>query len=544
MTYTYVPEAADWLRILPELIVLAAALLTLIVDLLLPARRKAWLYLVALAGVIGAGVATALLLAMGDGRDAFYGMARSDGTALLAYLIILVAAGLGILFSPDYLRRRAFAHHGEYYALLLLSTFGMMLLSAAASLMIVFVGLEALSLPLYVLCAILPRDLRSQESGLKYFLLSSFASAFLLYGIALTFGSVGASSLATIRAFVAANPFSLISGYGPILVVAIGLMAVGLAFKVSAVPFQAWTPDVYVGAPAPVTAFMSVGTKVAAFVATARIFLDALQPLTAQWQPIFWVLTILTIVVGNLLAITQRDVKRMLAYSSVANAGYMLIALTVATQQAYAALLVYLATYATMNLGAFGVVGLVERADKTGATLDDFAGLGRRRPALAGAMAVFLFALAGIPLTAGFVGKFSIFFSAVQGSHLDLALLGAVASVAGMYYYLRVVWAMYFTEAAPPVAQRALAASAPETSGEQSVVEPPSSDGGAVAVAERVVVAAPSATQEQTNAQEPAAILSAIGLALAVIGVFALGIAPWLITPWAAEAARALFAGR
>ena len=244
MTYTYVPTAADWLRILPQLIVLGAALLTLIVDLFLPAGRKAWLYVVALAGLIGAGVATALMFTMGDGQDAFFGMVRSDKTALLAYLIILFAAALGILFSPDYLTRRVFAHHGEYYALLLLSAFGMMLMSAAASLMIVFVGLEALSLPLYILCAILPRDLRSQESGLKYFLLSSFASAFLLYGIALTFGSVGTSNLAAIRAFVTANPFSLISGYGPILVVAIGLMAVGLAFKVSAVPFQAWTPDV------------------------------------------------------------------------------------------------------------------------------------------------------------------------------------------------------------------------------------------------------------------------------------------------------------
>jgi NADH-quinone oxidoreductase subunit N len=327
-------------------------------------------------------------------------------------------------------------------------------------------------------------------------------------------------------------------------VVAIGLMAVGLAFKVSAVPFQAWTPDVYVGAPAPVTAFMSVGTKVAAFVAIARIFLDALQPLTAQWQPIFWVLTILTIVVGNLVAITQRDVKRMLAYSSVANAGYMLIAITVATQQAYAALLVYLATYATMNLGAFGVVGLVERADKTGATLDDFAGLGHRRPALAGAMAVFLFALAGIPLTAGFVGKFSLFFSAVQGSHLDLALLGAVASVAGMFYYLRVVWAMYFTEEPQAVARVASTPSLPEMPGEQSVVETPANDSGAVAVAERVAVVAPSATQEQARSKEPAAILSSIGLAVAVIGVFALGVAPWLITPVAAESARMLFAGR
>jgi NADH-quinone oxidoreductase subunit N len=544
MTYTYVPTAADWLRILPQLIVLGAALLTLIVDLFLPAGRKAWLYVVALAGVIGAGVATALMFTMGDGQDAFFGMIRSDWTALLAYLIILFAAVLGILFSPDYLKRRAFAHHGEYYALLLLSTFGMMLMSAAVSLMIVFVGLEALSLPLYVLCAILPRDLRSQESGLKYFLLSSFASAFLLYGIALTFGSVGSSSVVAIRLFVTANPFSLISGYGPILVVAIGLMAVGLAFKVSAVPFQAWTPDVYVGAPAPVTAFMSVGTKVAAFVAIARIFLDALFPLAAQWQPIFWVLTILTIIGGNLLAITQRDVKRMLAYSSVANAGYMLIAITVATQQAYAALLVYLATYAVMNLGAFGVVGLVERADKTGATLDDFAGLGRRRPLLAGAMAVFLFALAGIPLTSGFVGKFSVFYTAVQGGHLDLALLGAVASVAGMFYYLRVVWAMYFTEAQETVAPVSPVSNLTPLSEDQPIAEATSVDSGAIAVAERVAVATAAASQEQATAKEPVSISSSIGLAIAVIGVFALGVAPWLVTPVAAEAARMLFAGR
>jgi NADH-quinone oxidoreductase subunit N len=544
MIYTYVHAASDWLRILPQLIVLGAALLTLIVDLFLPEGRKIWLYVVALAGVIGAGVATALMFTMGDGQDAFYGLVRSDWTALLAYLIILFSAALGILFSPDYLTRRTFAHHGEYYALLLLSTFGMMLMSAAASLMIVFVGLEALSLPLYILCAILPRDLRSQESGLKYFLLSSFASAFLLYGIALTFGSVGASNLAAIRAFVTANPFSLISGYGPILVVAIGLMAVGLAFKVSAAPFQAWTPDVYVGAPAPVTAFMSVGTKVAAFVAIARVFLDALFPLTAQWQPIFWVLTILTIVIGNLLAITQRDVKRMLAYSSVANAGYMLIAIAVATQQAYAALLVYLATYAVMNVGAFGVVGLVERADKTGATLDDFAGLGRRRPLLAGAMAVFLFALAGIPLTSGFVGKFSVFYTAVQGDHLDLALIGAVASVAGMFYYLRVVWAMYFTEAQGAVAPTSPVSDLTPVSEDQPIAEATSADGGAVAVAERVTAPVAVATQEQPIEKAPASILSSIGLAIAVIGVFALGIAPWLVTPVAAEAARMLFAGR
>jgi NADH-quinone oxidoreductase subunit N len=544
MIYTYAPTAADWLRILPHLIVLGAALLTLIVDLFLPTGRKGWLDIVALAGVIGAGVATALMFTMGDGQDAFLGMVRSDWTALLAYLIILFSAALGILFSPQYLTRRAFAHHGEYYALLLLSTFGMMLMSAAASLMIIFVGLEALSLPLYVLCAILPRDLRSQESGLKYFLLSSFASAFLLYGIALTFGSVGTSNLAAIRAYVTANPFNLISGYGPILVVAIGLMAVGLAFKVSAVPFQAWTPDVYVGAPTPVTAFMSVGTKVAAFVATARIFLDALSPLAAQWKPIFWVLTILTIVVGNLLAITQRDVKRMLAYSSVANAGYMLIAITVATQQAYAALLVYLATYAVMNLGAFGVVGVVERANKTGATLDDFSGLGRRRPVLAGAMAVFLFALAGIPLTSGFVGKFSVFYTAVLGGHLDLALLGAVASVAGMYYYLRVVWAMYFTEPQGAAAPLSPTPDLTPTPDEQPIAETTAADGGAVAVAARVAVAAPVATQEPVTAAAPASLLSSIGLAIAVIGVFALGVAPWLVTPVAAEAARMLFAGR
>jgi NADH-quinone oxidoreductase subunit N len=235
-----------------------------------------------------------------------------------------------------------------------------------------------------------------------------------------------------------------------------------------------------------------------------------------------------------------------LAYSSVANAGYMLIAIAVASQQAYAALLIYLATYAVMNLGAFGVVGVVERAHKTGATLDDFSGLGRKRPLLAGAMAVFLFALAGIPLTSGFVGKFSVFYAAVQGNQLDLALLGAVASVAGMFYYLRVVWAMYFTEPQGAAAPLSPAPDVTPTPTEQPIAQTIAADGdgGAVAVAERVAVATPAATQEPLTADASTSILSSIGLALAVIGVFALGVAPWLVTPLAAEAARMLSAGR
>ena len=569
--FLYTPTGADWLRILPELIVLGAALLVLLADLGPGASaRKGWLALVGLAGVVAAIVAAVLLFANGPQGSAFYDMVTADKGALFADVVILFALGLGLLFSPGYIERQGVTQIGEYYALLLVAGLGMMLMASATNLMIVFVGLESLSLALYVLSAYIVYRPRSQEAGFKYFILSSFASAFLLYGMALTYGSTGSTNLAAIRVFLDAHSFAPTSGYGPLLLAALALTAVGFCFKVSAVPFQAWTPDVYVGAPTSVTAFMSVGTKVAAFVALARVFVVALNPVVPQWTPVLWAVAVLTMVAGNVLAVTQRDVKRMLAYSSVANAGYMLVAVVTATPLALASLLVYLATYAAMNLGAFGVVLALERNDGLGTTLDDYAGLARRRPGIAAAMAVFLFSLAGVPLLAGFVGKYYVFYAAIVGGHLELAIIGVLTSAVGLFYYLRVIWAMYFQEpravptpaAAPfavtPVeparAPEPVAAGAAAPSGTATVSVVANPDTGAYFAPQPVAVESQSATAgprflaaagPRTVAQasaQPRVVAPGtwLGLALALVATVALGIIPAGLVDLAVQAANAL----
>jgi NADH-quinone oxidoreductase subunit N len=312
-------------------------------------------------------------------------------------------------------------------------------------------------------------------------------------------------------------------------------MAVGFCFKVSAVPFQAWTPDVYVGAPTSVTAFMSVGTKVAAFVGLARVFLFALSSLRPEWEPVFWAVAILTMVGGNLMAVSQRDVKRMLAYSSVANAGYMMVTIATHTQASLQALLIYLATYAVMNVGAFGVVLAIERRDGQGTTLDDFAGLSRRNPALAALMALFMLGLAGIPATAGFIGKWYVFYAAVQGGHVELAIIGVLTSLLGMYYYLRVIWAMYFVE--PTTAPLLVTADEPTPAREPVVT----TSAGGVALAEPATAASVATTQKVLSA-EPAPVHPATwtGLALAGILTLVLGIVPMELVNWALLAAQTL----
>ncbi len=547
--FTYMPGTADWYRILPELIVLGTALLVLLADLFAVRGRKGWLAIVGLLGVIAAAVLACVVFAGNETVPAFYAMVSADRGAMFADVVILFAAGLGLLMSPGFIERQGITHEGEYYALLLISALGMMLMASAMNLMIIFVGLEVLSLSLYVLCAIVPGRFRSQESGMKYFILSSFASAFLLYGMALTYGSTGSTSLLGIRTFVARHGVSLTSGFGPLLVAGLGLMAVGFCFKVSAVPFQAWTPDVYVGAPTSVTAFMSVGTKVAAFAGLARVFFFALSSLAAYWQPVFWVIAILTMLAGNLFAVTQRDVKRMLAYSSVANAGYILVAIGSAEASGahnsliLASMFVYLACYAAMNVGAFGVVLAIEHDDGSGTSLDDFNGLARTRPALAAVMALFLFSLAGIPATAGFIGKWYVFYAAIVAGHLELAVIGVIASMIGVFYYLRVVWAMYFTE--------------PRPASEPFVVEPvpeaqapvpalaavgATSDGGVtVAEAPPSTVAAPT-THAQPTVATPAPRVTrgtAVALTLAAVATLGLGIVPGGLVQLAISAANA-----
>jgi NADH-quinone oxidoreductase subunit N len=437
----------------------------------------------------------------------------------------------------------------------------MMLMASAANLMTIFVGLELFSLCLYILCAYIARRFSSQESGMKYFLLSSFASGFLLYGMALSYGATGATSLAGIRAFLDAHPFQLTSGYGPLLLAGFCLMAVGFCFKVSGVPFHFWTPDVYVGAPTTVTAFMSVGTKVAAFVALARTFHFALAPLVGDWAPIFWAVAVLSMVFGNILAVTQSDVKRMLAYSSVAHAGYILVGIATGTVLGFAAVLVYLACYCVMNIGAFGVVLVLERRAGQGSELANYAGLSRRYPALAAVMAICLFALAGIPPSGGFIGKWDVFYAAIVGGHLELAIIGLVASIFGMYYYLRVVWAMYFTEAAPQVVAPAPAAAIAATGAPAQPVAAgvggpaPSGAGGAGGAALAVsatpstaaaIAPAPAASAGTGTAAatpDAAPIVSpgpAIALAFATIATVVIGIIPGPLFQFSSQAAHAL----
>lgn len=543
--FTYIPPLADWLRILPELLLAVFAFLTLLADLALPDGRKGWLALIGLVGALAAAVTLGIVQGQGGGAG-FYGMVTSDGVAVFSDAVILLALGLGLLFSPGYLERQRITREGEYYSLMQFGALGMMFMASATNLMMVFVGLETLSLSLYVLCALAQSRLRSQESGMKYFILSSFASAFLLYGIALTYGSTGSASLATISHFLAGHQASQAQGFGPLLIVGIGLMVVGFGFKVSAVPFQAWTPDVYSGAPTPVTAFMSVGTKVAAFAALARVFVYALATQNAHWEPVIWALAAVTMVAGNLMAVSQRDVKRMLAYSSVANAGYLLVAIVTATSQSLSSLLFYLAAYGAMNLGAFGVVALVERNDGTGARLEDFRGLARRQPALAAAMALFLFSLAGVPPTAGFIAKYLVFYAAMVGGQVPLAIIGIISSVLGMFYYLRVIRAMYFDDPRVEVAAgHAYSAVPAPVEREPALVAAVGANGTGAGVEAAGVAATAEPVSDASQAAAPAPIRVPFpsAVALVVAGALTLGLIIFAgpLSGFALNAAAALF---
>src|SRR5258706_266488 len=394
MSFTFTVSAADWGRIAPLIVLAATALLVLLADLFVsqPLKNQKGVSLagthaplaspnglpfnllalpfLSLSGLLGAFAATIILFIVGDYQPAFNSMIGSDEGSLFAYLIILSASFLGILLSPAYLKRLNIVHQGEYYALMLLATIGMMIMAAATSFLTIFLGIEMLSLALYILCGFVARRTTSQEAGMKYFLLSSFASAFLLYGIAMTYGATGNTSFTGIKNYLSVHTSST-----TLLLIGMGLLIVGFAFKVSAVPFQAWTPDVYEGAPAPVTAFMSVGTKAAALIAFARVFDVAFLPIKSTWEPVVWAITILTIVGGNVLALAQNNVKRLLAYSSIAHAGYLLIGVVVGGTIGLSAILFYLLSYTFLNLGAFGVVSVLEKADNTGNSLSEIRGL-------------------------------------------------------------------------------------------------------------------------------------------------------------------------
>ncbi|MEK6718922.1 MAG: NADH-quinone oxidoreductase subunit N [candidate division NC10 bacterium] len=426
----------SWGAMLPMLLVAGAGILILILDPLTPPARRDRLAALGLVGIVAAAVA--LLAQRGRPEVVFGGMLAADAFALFFNLLFLLVAGLTLLISLPYVRRVGM-DHGGYYALLLFSTLGMMIMASSLDLMTIFLGLETLSISLYILAGFLREQLKSNESALKYLLLGAFASGFLLYGIALVYGATGSINLKRVAEAIAsgkvANPL--------LLTIGMGLLIIGFGFKVAAVPFHMWTPDVYEGAPTSVTAFMIAGTKAAAFAAFLRILMTALPVLQPDWSRVLWVLAVLTMTVGNVVAIAQSNIKRMLAYSSIAHAGYILVALVAANKLGSGSILFYLTAYTFMNLGAFAVVVALARQDGERVIIDDYAGLGLKYPFLGAAMALFMFSLAGIPPTGGFMGKFYIFSAAIQANYIGLAIVGVLNSVISVFYYLRITVVMY-----------------------------------------------------------------------------------------------------
>ncbi|MGA3025499.1 MAG: NADH-quinone oxidoreductase subunit N [Bryobacteraceae bacterium] len=435
---SFAPPLADYLRVLPELILTIAGVLIMLLEVMMGKRSRNSLGYFALFALVAAGAGS--VIALDTGGPAFGGLLIVDGYATFFRVLVIGVGILAILQSFQYLQREK-ANCGEYYALILFSLVGQSVMASANELIMVFIGLEISSIATYVLADFLREDRRNNESSIKYFLLGSFATAFLLYGIAWIYGATGTTSLPAIRAALATGRVSVtLAG------VAAALMFVGFAFKVSAVPFQIWAPDVYQGAPAPVSAFMSAGPKAAAFAVFVRVFMTAFDPIVARWGPFVWSSALLTMIVGNFAALTQQNIKRMLAYSSIAHAGYILVAVAAHNQIGIAAVMFYLAAYAFMQVGAFAVISYFSRQGERYVNVDDLAGLGWRQPVIAALFTVLLLSFIGVPLTAGFFGKFYIFKAALDAHMVWLAVLGLLNSAVAAYYYLRILVVMYFRE--------------------------------------------------------------------------------------------------
>jgi NADH-quinone oxidoreductase subunit N len=425
------------LSLLPSIIPAVTGLLVLCWDLGMRDEERPRLAWIGILGLLITAIVSFALL--GRNEVAFNGSFALDSYAMFFNLIFCLAGILTLLMSASYLNT-AGIHAGEYYSLILFSIVGMVFMAAGTDLINIFLGLETMSMAVYVLAGIWRQRLQSNEAALKYFLLGAFASGFLLYGIALVYGATGSVKLGEIALYVNQH------GGSTMLLIGMAMLIVGFGFKVAAAPFHVWTPDVYEGAPTTITAFMAVGVKAAAFAAFARVFLHTLGAIHGQWEGIIWVLAALTMTVGNITAIVQHNVKRMLAYSSIAHAGYLLVAMVAGKELGGAALMYYLVAYGLMNLGAFGVIIAVGRKGEPNEEFSDFAGLGFRYPLLAMAMTVFMLSLTGVPPLVGFTGKFYIFSAAVKAGYLWLAVIGVLNSVISAYYYIRVVVNMYMYE--------------------------------------------------------------------------------------------------
>jgi len=427
------PSSADLRALTPELIVAGAALAVLVWATFLPPQRQQILRWMSAAALVAAAWQ---VLVLGAGvPSVFSGMYARDGVTLVLQAAALLGALLALALAGDYVER-ARLEAGEFYALLLVAALGAMVMAGSRDLIMVFLGLETLSIPLYVLAAFARTDLRSQEAGMKYFLLGAFSTVFFLYGIALVYGVTGSTSLPRLAA--ASDTLMLRVG--------LGLLLIGLAFKAAIVPFHAWAPDVYEGAPLPVTAYMSVIAKVGAFAALLRLFPGTLHTQSVQWTGILAALSTLTMILGNLAALRQTSLKRLLAYSSIAHGGFLLIGVAAGTTRGAWGVAFYLLAYTLMTLGAFAVALMVTRRGEEADQIADLTGLASRSPALAGAMTVFMVSLAGLPPTAGFVGKFYVFAAALDAGQTALAIVGVLASVVSAYYYLRVAYTMFSGE--------------------------------------------------------------------------------------------------
>ncbi len=440
---------ADLIAILPEIFIVVAACTVLVLDpITAPAKKEllAWLSLSTLALCIG--VTGAQIGAASPRVSVFSDLVVIDGYARFWKLLLYMVTGLTILMSLPYLKAERL-HCGEYYGFVLLALSGMMVMVSGVDLLTIYLGTELMSLSLYVMAGLKRSSPRSLEASAKYFVLGAFSSGLLLYGISLLYGLAGSTKLSAIAAAI--GPHSV---HDPLVTIATILVAVGFAFKLAVVPFHMWTPDVYQGAPTSVTAFMAVASKAASFAAFLRVFVEGLGGLKTDWSALFLLLCLVTLILGNMVAIVQTNIKRMLAYSSIAHAGYALIGLVAAGRGAgesggaagLASVMLYLALYAFMTLGAFAVIGMFRKNGAEGEEIDDYAGLAQRQPLSAFLMLVFMVSLAGIPPTAGFIGKFYVFMAAVEAGLSWLAVVALVFAAISAYYYMRVVMVMYMRE--------------------------------------------------------------------------------------------------
>ncbi|OGB63252.1 MAG: hypothetical protein A2Y94_09865 [Caldithrix sp. RBG_13_44_9] len=429
-------QTSDFLGILPHLVLSVFGILMLGLGVFIPKSKHKWLAYIGLFGIILGAAGNVLL--WGQNYSAFGEMVRVDQLSIILNFIFLTTAAFSLLLTINY-SEFVELEFIEFIPLVLLATTGMMLMASAGHLMIIFLGLETMSIALYVMAGFRRDNKYSLEAALKYFLLGAFATGFLLYGIALIYGVVGSADLKAIMEYFTKNSLDA----NVLSLIGLGLLIVGFGFKVALVPFHMWTPDVYQGSPMPVTAYMAVGAKAAGFAAILRVFIQSANFISFQWADIFWILAVLTMTVGNVMALVQDDIKRMLAYSSIAHAGYLLVGVVSANDLTIPSVVFYLLVYLFMNMGAFAVAELVGSKEEKKTKINYFHGLGYSNPFIGLVMAVCMFSLAGFPPAAGFIGKFYLFSSAMQSGYLWLVIIGVINSVISVYYYLRIVVAMY-----------------------------------------------------------------------------------------------------